>query len=461
MRDPAHAFHRRLAGLLVLLGLGVTACVVLALLMTRSTDRTVQRLASVEFEDTLLTREFRTAVGVLQSALLRVGTGPTDDIAATINRQRELLRDWLATRQGVAHAEGEPELLQRLDRSLQSYFTELDDVRVRSAAYTQPLDRETIVSGAAAALRLQGLVDELAALHDGRLRELRDASLHSVSRLRDLVFVCIGLLFTAIAVVVALLYRDIVWPLRAQLVESEKLLAQREKLAALGTLAAGVAHEIRNPLTAIKARLYTLRRLQTRPDAVNDADSIRREVERLERIVRDVLGYARPAEPQLAELEIGAWLQDFGAFVLAEIRAQNIELTVEAQATATVKVDADQLRQIMLNLVRNAVEAFAGRSGRIALALHSERTELRGEPVDAAVLSVTDDGPGIPADIQPRLFDPFFTTKSAGTGLGLSIVGRLVENLGGEIAFQTAPGTGTRFSVRLPLCHNELHLQRS
>jgi signal transduction histidine kinase len=116
-----------------------------------------------------------------------------------------------------------------------------------------------------------------------------------------------------------------------------------------------------------------------------------------------------------------------------------------------VRADADQLRQIMLNLVRNAEEAFDGRPGRIVLSLQHEHGTLRGAPADIAVLSVTDNGPGIPIGIQSRLFDPFFTTKSTGTGLGLSIVGRLVENQGGEIVFQTAPRSGTRFSVRLPI----------
>jgi signal transduction histidine kinase len=251
--------------------------------------------------------------------------------------------------------------------------------------------------------------------------------------------------------VVALLYRDVVRPLRAQLFESEALLAQREKLAALGTLAAGVAHEIRNPLTAIKARLYTLRRVASAPAAQDDVKAIAQELDRLERIVREVLGYARPAEPALGEIELAAWLRDLATFVTPELQGAKVTLAVAAGVPVTVRADADQLRQIMLNLVRNAREAFQGRPGRIALALHRERSVLHGRPAEVAVLSVTDDGPGIPPEHQSRLFDPFFTTKAAGTGLGLSIVARLVENHGGEIGFQTVPRSGTRFNVRLPL----------
>jgi signal transduction histidine kinase len=451
MRDPSHAFRRRSAGLAVLLLAGVVTCVTLAFLMTRRSNRTLQRLASVELEAARQARDFRAAVDDLHGALLRIGYEPASDTLATIEQRRRRLTEWLSHRQRAARIPGESELLQRLAEELRLYFRKLDEIAVRSDHYVTPLDREMIVVCDDAAVRLQSRADEFAALHDAGLRELLDASLGSVQWLRNLVFLCLALLALAITTVVVLLYRDIVRPLRAQLIENERLLAQREKLAALGTLAAGVAHEIRNPLTAVKARLYTLRRLQTNPEAVRDADSIRSEVERLERIVRDVLGYAHPAAPRLDALDLGAWLKEFGAFMQAEIRARNIELAIDGAATAPVRADADQLRQIMLNLVRNAEEAFEGRPGRIALAVRRERGTLRGEAAEIAVLSVTDDGPGIPANIQPRLFDPFFTTKSNGTGLGLSIVGRLVENQGGEIVFQTAPRAGTRFSVRLPI----------
>jgi signal transduction histidine kinase len=269
--------------------------------------------------------------------------------------------------------------------------------------------------------------------------------------MRNLVFGCLGFLLAVIAAVVALLYRDVVRPLREQLVDSEALLAQREKLAALGTLAAGVAHEIRNPLTAIKARLYTLRRTLSSDETREDAQAITDEVDRLERIVRDVLGYAHPVDAALDVMELSSWLREFAAFVEPELTAARLELAVDVAVTVRVAIDANQLRQVMLNLVRNAQQALEGRQGRIILALRRERVPLRGKLSEVAVLSVTDNGPGIPAKIQPRLFDPFFTTKPTGTGLGLSIVARLVENQGGEVTFQSALGAGTRFAVCLPI----------
>jgi signal transduction histidine kinase len=327
----------------------------------------------------------------------------------------------------------------------------LDALAAGTDGLSSRLDRDTIVMFDDSANRLQSLADDFAAAHDEELRELLEASLGSLRWMRNLILVCLGLLLTAIAVVVALLYDDVVRPLREQLIDSEALLAKREKLAALGTLAAGVAHEIRNPLTAIKARLYTLRRTLIADDSREDVQAITYEVDRLERIVRNVLGYARPADAVLAQVELSRWLREFAAFVEPELTATKNELAVDAAVTADVDIDANQLRQVMLNLVRNAQEAFEGRPGRIELALHREQAPLRGKTAEVAVLSVTDNGPGIPVNIQSRLFDPFFTTKPAGTGLGLAIVAHLVENQAGEIKFQSVPGTGTRFAVRLPM----------
>ena len=453
-RNPASAFRLRLAGWAALLALAVAGSTALAVLSARAASLTIGRLADVELESALLARQFRTAVDELHSALLRVGSDPADDSALVIDQRRQRLTQWLAERTAAEHSAPEHRVLQQLAVELRSYGRKLDNVAARAGGYTTALDRAEIASFDDMAVRLQSLADDFDAIHDAEERALLEASLGAVRGLRNLVFSCVGLFLVATGVLGALLYRDVVFPLRGQLVARDELLARREKLAALGTLAAGVAHEIRNPLTAIKARLYTLRRAMASPEAMGDVQAVAGEIDRLESIVRDVLGYARPGDPVLAEIDLAAWLHEFGAFIAPELKTCGVQLDVEVPVPLTAWVDASQLRQALLNLVRNAQESFAGKPGRIVLTATQESASLRGRPGPVAVVSVVDNGPGIPAGIQSRLFDPFFTTKRAGTGLGLSIVARLVEGFGGEIIFQTAPGVGTRFSIRLPVGAN-------
>jgi signal transduction histidine kinase len=449
--NPSQVFRRRLWALGTGLAMAVAVCVFLAVRVQRDASDKLRQLAYVELDAALLARQFRAAIDDLHGALLRVGEEDATDSSTVIRQRREELSAWLKDREASEVSENEGRILRQIAGETDAYFLKLDALQERTKGWTEGLDRNAIVMFDDMANRLQGISDDFAAAHDEELRKLLQGSLASLRWMRNLVFLCLGLLLLALAAVVGLLYGGVVRPLREQLLDRESLLAKREKLAALGTLAAGVAHEIRNPLTAIKARLYTLRRNLPSAESREDAQAITTEVDRLERIVRDVLGYARPADAALVPVDLAAWLREFGTFVAPELTEANLELTVEAAAPVEVEIDANQLRQIMLNLVRNAREAFEGRPGRIALGLQRERTRLAGWTGDMAVLTVTDNGPGIPAKIQERLFDPFFTTKAAGTGLGLSIVARLVENLKGEIKFQSAPGTGTRFLVCLPL----------
>lgn len=453
MNVVSHVFRRRLTILIGALVIAVSICVWLVVAVQRDASDKLRQLAHIEFEAMSLAREFRSDIDDLHGALLRIGTDASDDSMAVIQQRRQKLSAWVNARQAAEMSETERKIMQQIAAETESYFLKLDALNIRTKGFNERLDRDTVVMFDDSVNRLQSIADDFAAAHDDELRGLLQASLDSLRWMRNLIFACISVLVAAIGAVFALLYRDVVRPLREQLVDSEALLAQREKLAALGTLAAGVAHEIRNPLTAMKARLYTLRRTALTDDSADDVRALTIEVDRLERIVRDVLGYARPAAAALGATELGAWLREFGEEVRPELTGAQIELVLAGKATAWVEIDVNQLRQIMLNLVRNAREAFEGRAGRIELALHCERDARSESAAEVAVLSVTDNGPGIPEKVQARLFDPFFTTKSTGTGLGLSIVAHLVENQRGAITFQSAPGAGTRFAVRLPILH--------
>ena len=436
-------FRRRLTGLIFVLGLGVVGCVLLAVQVARDARGTVGQLAKVELESARLARDFRRAVDELHGALLRLGGEDAAGHAAVLAERQVTLATWLRERRAAVRGEQEQRVLDALGTQLAIYFRMLATLAARPGGTAVALDRAEVMRFDDMAVRVQSHADDFDAVQDVLTRTLLEDSLGAVRRLRNLVFSCLGLLLAASGAVGAVLYRDLVRPLRARLVEREALLEKREKLAALGTLAAGVAHEIRNPLTAIKARLFTLRRSTTSAEAREDTAAIAAEIDRLEGIVRDVLGYARPAEPRLAAVELSAWVRQFADFEIPALRVRGAEVTVVTSGPLWVRADAAQLRQIALNLTGNAADALAGRAGRIIL-------DTRPGPGGMVVLSVTDDGPGIPASQHARLFDPFYTTKAAGTGLGLSIVARLVEAHRGQISFQSAPGVGTHFEVRLP-----------
>jgi signal transduction histidine kinase len=240
-------------------------------------------------------------------------------------------------------------------------------------------------------------------------------------------------------------------PLRTKLVQSEALLERQEKLATLGTLAAGIAHEIRNPLTSMKARLYTLgKHIKGNEGGTADANIIGGEITRLERIVQEVLQFARPSDPRLAAVRADVPLREVQALVSTSLEKQNVQLVFEPGADLRVPMDVGLIKQVVINLVRNATEAMDG-GGTVTLRVRKGRAALNGQPQDVAVLEVNDTGKGIPAEVEERLFDPFFTTKESGTGLGLPIAARIVEKHGGALQYQTVVGHGTTFGIVLPL----------
>jgi len=227
-----------------------------------------------------------------------------------------------------------------------------------------------------------------------------------------------------------------------------------DQLAALGSVALGLAHEIRNPLGGIKGAAQLLRVNLSDPAQVQATDVIIREVDRLDGLVEQLRGLGTPPRLQLAPQNIHRILNDVLALQRQAPDWGQIVLRTEFDPSLPeVLGDRAQLTQVFLNLVRNAVESLSGHgeltvSTRIETRYHVRRRSQRNQFLSVVVM---DDGPGVPEDVQSHLFSPFFTTKARGTGLGLAVCHRIVAEHGGIIAHEPRPGRGARFVVTLPV----------
>jgi len=229
------------------------------------------------------------------------------------------------------------------------------------------------------------------------------------------------------------------------LAEVRESLLRSEKLATVGRLAAGLAHEVGNPLGAIAGYAAVARsRLPPEPpgELADAIDRIAAAAGRIDRTVRDLLDFARPAQAVLAPLDLGPVVD--GALRLARVQARfrHVEVALSLPPGLRPVADEHQLTQVLLNLFLNAGDAMGG-AGRVEVRAWQEAARVAVE--------VRDSGPGIPAEDLPRVFDPFFTTKEPGqgTGLGLAICHRIVDSAGGEIDAGNAAGGGARFTLRL------------
>jgi len=255
----------------------------------------------------------------------------------------------------------------------------------------------------------------------------------------------------------------------ALVIENSKLYQQmkeRDRLAALGEMAAGLAHEIRNPLAAIQGAIQLLMPASPGPPAAGTADGpsefleiIRDEVKRLNGVVSQFLDYARPLRASLAPGDLNEILQKTALLLHADV-PPTVQLEVElGPGLPRVACDAEQLRQVFLNLAINAVQAMpAGGTLRIATRLARDEVALwRDTPRRNDVVEVhfADTGPGIPEEARDHVFVPFYTTKEKGTGLGLAICQRIVKSHGGSIRVLTAPGGGAEFVIALPALADE------
>src|SRR5262245_58354705 len=234
-----------------------------------------------------------------------------------------------------------------------------------------------------------------------------------------------------------------------ELLRQREALHQRQKMAALGSLLAGVAHELNNPLAIVVGQAQLLLETSTEPAARQRAAKIQAAAERCARIVRAFLDMARKREPVRRDVELNALVAEALGLVAYGLRASGIEVRpVLEPALPRISADPDQLHQVVTNLLINAQHALEDRPEPRYLVVRT-RAGKRG----FIRLEVSDNGPGIPPEVRPRIFEPFFTTKptGAGTGVGLSVTHAMVEQHGGRLSFSETPGGGATFAVELPL----------
>ena len=224
---------------------------------------------------------------------------------------------------------------------------------------------------------------------------------------------------------------------------------QRERLSSLGRLSTVVAHEIRNPLMIIKTALRVLRREGSAPEVRAAVADIDEEIVRLNRIVSEVLDFARPIKFDRGPVDVNALCEDAVRASAGDAQSAGVRLALDASLQPIVS-DGERLRQALVNILVNARHAVAARTGSPADGHDVSLTTYRGADTRVGI-RVRDHGAGIAPEDLPRVFEPYFTTRRTGSGLGLAISRNIIEGLGGTIAISSRPGEGTDVRIELPV----------
>ncbi len=411
----------------------------------------LQRIQAVQPDGLLAAMEILRAVSQMDAALVGFQiSGDVADREAFNGLARQVAR-WLTDGQQKGTRESDRRQMFELETAANRYFQEaaaLTERELRTLRRDSLLEAKARIAELSQPLRelAERLVDSRRALAAADAKEVQTAleSLRSASA--EVRAAVIGLLLITTLLVVFI----VVGPGRQRLAPCESSGERQERLASLGVLAAGVAHEIRNPLTAIKFRLFSLRKSLPAEFAGNDDVAvIDHEIHRLEALVKDVLQFARPSPPQLADLLADQLIRSVMELLGNELGRRGVRLELGASEPIAFRGDLRQLQQVLINLVQNAADAI-GSDGQVTLSVRQGAAVLRGRSSPVLIIEVADTGPGIPLEVESRLFEPFFSTKQGGTGLGLAIAARIVEKHGGQVQYSTRLNRGTTFSVVLP-----------
>jgi signal transduction histidine kinase len=428
------------------LGVAGAGALLLAVLMIwsvftarREISHMRQRFTVVQLESFGLADHLRASILELNKSLLAFEAGGQPSQWEHFQQESKRLSAWLGQQRKALKRPAESALLDQIGAAFDRYLAEAEHLAtdVTSDSEEQAL-AQTLSLLDQRSEAVLSLGHRLADAHREAIGHLLDETKNSLNIL-SLVVIGAAIALSALATLAA---HDVYARAKHHAYQE-----RQERLASLGILAAGVAHEIRNPLTAVRARLYTLQQwLGKESPPYREAEFIDKEITHLEQIVREFLDFARPSEPERSPVSAKKLLAEVQALLAPTLRSSSIELSLGTVVETEFNADPHQIKQVLINLIHNAAESI-GQHGRVTLHAHASR--LNGG-LRAVVLEVNDTGTGISPEQQKMLFDPFFTTKSGGTGLGLSIAARIVEKHGGSIEVRSEMSRGTTFSILLP-----------
>jgi signal transduction histidine kinase len=440
---------------LLALGLAVGLMGAMIVWVTVVSETRVQagraRLNQLDSESFQIAEQFKDRLREVNDKMRRYASFGESAVWQDFQRSSQEFKQWIRDSAPRLSTGRERALIEQMNSAYETYMQRARDLHVlmdvpgRSGASLAEYNAFSDQSR-----RLLDLGQNLARAHYESRTQLVVQANETLTQLRFAVFSLVGLLFLFSLALAAVVYRDLIAPLRVKLGESQALAERNEKLASLGVLAAGVAHEVRNPLTAIKTALFIQqKRLAPNSRERGDAELIQREIVRLEKIVNQFLDFGRPPPPELTTVSADRPLREVEELMAPQLAQVGIRLVREESPPISIHIDQAQVKQVLINLVRNAADSIV-RDGTISIRARTDRQPLAGAETAVAILEVTDTGRGIPAEVEKRLFDPFFTTKAEGTGLGLPIAARIVALHGGVLQYRTQVNRGSTFSIVLP-----------
>ncbi len=410
-----------------------------------------QKLTTVEWKSFQFSDHLQQAILGLNNSVLKYAAYRDPDDWQNFDEGSQELGRWIQEQQPILSSEIERPFLEQINLAYKDYMAAAMAINTKIYESHQSITRLVeFTDFEKQSKRILDLGFKLAKSHEEALASFQEQTTRSLDILRYALLGSLILLLAAGCWLAAVVYRDMIAPLQVQLVESRQLVERQEKLASLGMLAAGVAHEIRNPLTAIKTWLYIQQKhLKAGTAEHADANIIGDEINRLERIVKDFLLFAQPSDPQLVTVPAERPLREVQTLMEPQLEKSGITLVLGEMAAAEILIDPQQMKQVLINLIQNAADSI-GKNGTITLRARRDEKQLSDKLMEAVILEVGDSGKGIPPEVEKRLFDPFFTTKDFGTGLGLPIAARIVEKHHGALQYQTQIDRGTVFGIILP-----------